>query len=158
VGRLRHQTNEMGELQTTLQSSLQKQAFQSSENDSRSNEERQAAIAKINDARSLATQFIMYASDNQGFVPTNHDQLNSYNNQYPISGTNHFEVEYQGSLNVITNPSSVILVQSDPWETYEGKWAKAYGFADGHAEVHAEANGDFTAFEQQHSVSPPPSP
>lgn len=158
VGRLRQQTNEMGELQTTLQSSLQKQAFQSSENDSRSNEERQAAIAKINDARNLATQFILYASDNQGFVPTNHDQLYSYNNQYPISGTNHFEIEYQGSLNAITNPSSVILVQSDPWETYEGKWAKAYGFADGHAEVHAEANGDFTAFEQQHSVSPPTSP
>ncbi|HSY42472.1 MAG TPA: sigma-70 family RNA polymerase sigma factor [Candidatus Acidoferrum sp.] len=159
VGRLRQQTNELGESQSSLENSLQEVlAHQPEDFNSASNEERQTAIAKINDARSLAMQFILYASDNQGFVPTNHEQLSSYNNHYPISGTNHFEVEYQGSMNAITNPSSVILVQSDPWETYEGKWAKAYGFADGHAEVHAEANGDFTGFEQQHSVSPPTSP
>jgi hypothetical protein len=32
-----------------------------------------------------------------------------------------------------------------------GKWVRAYGFADGHSEIHkADTAGDLDAWEQQH--------
>ena len=160
VGRLHQQTNELGESQASLETSLQEAlARQPADENSASNEQRQMAIAKINDARSIATTFIMYASDNQGLFPTNYNQTAAYTNRFPISGTNDFEVVFQGSLNGITNPGDIIVVQEpQAWPTYDGKWAKAYGFADGHSEIHAEADGNFDAFEQKHSVSPPSSP
>jgi prepilin-type processing-associated H-X9-DG protein len=34
-------------------------------------------------------------------------------------------------------------------------WAKAYGFADGHAEIHSAADGNFADWEAQHIVAPP---
>ncbi|HEY1789456.1 MAG TPA: hypothetical protein VGJ73_14965, partial [Verrucomicrobiae bacterium] len=99
-------------------------------------------------------EMILYASDNQGQFPTNFDQVAGYTNQFPGSSTNGFEIVYQGSRNQLTNVADAIVVESGAWPTLEGKWAKAYGFADGHSEVHVEANGDFTAFEQNHSALP----
>ncbi len=156
VGMLRNQTNEMGKLRSQLLHSLQDTAGRQSADNSASNQDLQIARANVSDARQVALQMILYANDHQGFFPTNLDLTSPYTSQYPMSGTNHFEIAYQGLLNAITNRSSAILIQSDPWETSQGKWAKAYGFADGHAELHTEANGDFTTFEQQHVALPLP--
>ena len=156
MGRLRQRTNEIGRLQAQLQNSLQEEARQSADNNSASNQQRQIVMAKLNDTKHLATAFIMYANENQGQFPTNFDQVNTYTNQFPISGTNGLQIVYQGSQHDIKDLGDVIVIQeSEAWSTYDGKWAKVYGFADGHAELHATANGDFSAFEQQHSVSPP---
>ncbi len=157
VGTLRQQTNELGRSQESLENSLaQAQATAvSQQSNSAADQEKQIAIARINNAHHLTAEMIMYASDNQGQIPTNFDQVGAYTNQFPASTTNDFEIVYQGSLNQITNPAGVIVVQSDVWPTFAGKWAKAYGFADGHAEVHVETNIDFSAFEQQHSAPPP---
>jgi RNA polymerase sigma factor (sigma-70 family) len=155
VGLLRHQTNDLAKSQASLQNSLaQAQATALQQSNSVADQEKQIAIARINNAHHLTAEMILYASDNQGQTPTNFDQVGAYTNQFPASTTNGFEIVYQGSLNQITNTASVIVVQSDPWPTFEGKWAKAYGFADGHAEVHVETNVDFSAFEQQHSAPP----
>lgn len=126
---------------------------------SASQQPNQMAKAKLNEAYILAMCFITYADKNRGQFPTNFDQIDAYTNrdytnQYPLSGTNDFEIVYQGSLHALRDPGAVILFQENqPWQ-YDGKWAKTYGFADGHAEVQSRADGDFSAFEKQHTLQP----
>jgi RNA polymerase sigma factor (sigma-70 family) len=158
VGMLRRQTNEISGLQAALQRSAQaEEARQSAEDNSPSNQQRQIAMAKMEDAKNTAADLYMYAMNNQGQFPTNFDQVSAYTNQFPISGTNDFEIVYQGTRDAITNLGSVIVVQeAQPWQTYDGKWAKVYGFVDGHSELRVSPNGDFSTFEQQHAYQPPP--
>jgi hypothetical protein len=73
-----------------------------------------------------------------------------------LTGTNTFELAYTGSTTGMTNAGSVIMVrESQAWPTLDGKWAKTYGFMDGHSEVHVQISDDFDPFEQQHSLSAP---
>ena len=154
VGRLRQRTNEMVKIQASLENSLAQTEVPQS--NSAAEQQRKIAIAKINNIHHLTAEMILYASDNQGQIPTNFDQDGAYANRFPASTTNGLEIVYQGSLGQITNLSDVIVVQeSDAWPTFDGRWAKAYGFADGHAELHEQAGDDFSVFEQQHSASPP---
>ena len=37
--------------------------------------------------------------------------------------------------------------------TPDGRWQKAYGFVDGHCEIHTEADGNFDAYEKDRIVS-----
>ena len=160
VGMLRRQTNEIGQLQAALQRSLQAgEAHQSGyDNSSASNQQRQMSYAKMDDSRDLLLDFIEYANDHQGQFPTNYDEISSYTNHYSMTGTNSFEIVYQGSWSALTNPGNVIVLQeSQAWPTIDGKWAKAYGFADGHSEIHVTPARNFDAFEQRHSTSPPAS-
>jgi hypothetical protein len=156
VGMLRQRTNELGKTQASLENSLARAAAASQQSDSPSDQQRKIAIAKINNSRGLVTKMILYASDHQGQFPTNFDQVDTYTGQSPESTTNGFEIVYQGSGDQITNLANVIVMQeSEAWQTYDGKWAKVYGFADGHSELHETTDGDFSAFEQRHSISPP---
>ncbi|HEX3628802.1 MAG TPA: sigma-70 family RNA polymerase sigma factor [Verrucomicrobiae bacterium] len=155
VGILRQRTNEQQQLQASIENSLAHQAAMQQSN-SAAERQRQFAIAKINNSRGLVTEMVMYASDHQGQFPTGFDQVWAYTNQFPSSTTNGFEIVYHGSGNQITNLANVIVMQeSQAWQTYDGKWAKVYGFADGHSELHVEASGDFSDFEQRRSVSLP---
>jgi RNA polymerase sigma factor (sigma-70 family) len=154
VGMLRRRTNELGKAQASLEHSLAQQAAPQ-ETNSVADQYKQIAIAKITNSRGLASEMIMYASDHQGQFPTNFDQVDAYTNQFPGGSTNGFDIVYQGSAGQITNLADVILIQeSEAWQTYDGGWAKVYGFADGHSELQKNAN-DFSAFEQQHSPPPP---
>jgi hypothetical protein len=157
VGMLRQRTNELGKTQASLENSLAQAAAASQQSDSPAEQQRKIAIAKINNSRGLVTEMIMYASDHQGLFPTNFDQVGTYTGQFPESTTNGFEIVYQASGDQITNlPNVIVMQESQAWQTYDGKWAKVYGFADGHSELHEAADGDFSAFEQRHSISPPP--
>ena len=40
---------------------------------------------------------------------------------------------------------------------FDGNWAKAYAFADGHSEIHSARSDDFESFEKKHII-PPPNP
>ena len=158
VGMLRQQTNELGKLRAAHIDPVQN--FQpSEENVSAKEQEKQTAIAKMNDADSYTLGIIMYAHDNQGQIPTNFDQIASYLTNAPSvpTGTNSFELVYHGSLDGLTDPKSVILIQeSQEMQTSNGRWIKTYGFADGHSEVQSQPDDSFDAFEQQHTISPPP--
>jgi prepilin-type processing-associated H-X9-DG protein len=49
-----------------------------------------------------------------------------------------------------------VLKEKQAWQTPDGKWVKTYGFADGHAEIHTEPNGNFDDYEKDRMVPPPP--
>ena len=160
VGMLRQQTNQLGKL---LASKANQVPYlqPSEENVSAQEREKRVAIAKMNDADSLTLGIIMYAHDNQGQIATNIDQIAPYltNSTSIPTGTNSFELVYRGSLDELTDPKSVILIQeSQAMQTPSGRWVKTYGFADGHSEVHGEPFDNFDTFEQQHSVPPPKNP
>lgn len=120
-------------------------------------QQKRMAIDKMADAKRYVLGFRMFADDNQGAFPTNFDQVSAYfrDSSSAPSGTNDFEIVYRGSLDGLTNAGSVILVREWlAWRTADGKWAKVYGFADGHSEVHTDREGNFAAYEEQHGVLP----
>lgn len=62
---------------------------------------------------------------------------------------------YQGSLTEIGNPSSaIVLREREAWQQPNGRWARTYGFADGHSEVHSTDDGDYRAWEAEHQAQP----
>jgi len=121
-------------------------------------QQKQTARAKAGDAHIYLSAFMDYANSHNGQFPTNWDQIrDKYNNAPGLTGTNDFEIVYQGPLNwntLRTNLGSTMLIREYlAWPTYDGKWGKVYGFADGHSEPIILSDGNFTAWEQQHIVS-----
>jgi RNA polymerase sigma factor (sigma-70 family) len=121
---------------------------------------RQMARARLNQAHMLALGFFKFAKDNHDQLPTNFDQVTRYLTDKTLAenASNDFEIIYQRSLHAVSHPDAVILFQDRQAWQYDGKWAKTYGFVDGHAEININANGDFSAFERQHAFSLPPLP
>jgi RNA polymerase sigma factor (sigma-70 family) len=115
------------------------------------------AIAKMNLTRQWNLAAIMYAGDNKGQFPTNFDAAAAYFSKKGLDtnvNLDQFEIVFQGSLESLTNPSQTIIIREiDAMQTSGGNWAKAYGFADGHSEIHGEPQNDFNTFETKHGVS-----
>jgi len=124
------------------------------------------ATGKLNDARALTAALGMYARNHQGEFPINLDQVAPYlpepkseqdsDTDTPLTGTNHFELVYQGSNNELSNipPHMVALIrEQQPWLTPNGKWARVYGYADGAANT-VESDDNFQSWEAQHVVPP----
>jgi RNA polymerase sigma factor (sigma-70 family) len=137
-------------------------------------QQRKLAEFKMRGAKDLAASVTMgYAEHHQDQFPTNWDQAAGYFDQWERNGlnpgevlpdtaadfqdlTNEFDLVYQGSWHALTNAGwgKVIVVrEKQPFQTLEGKWARTYGFADGHSEVHVVPDGNFDAFEQEHTAS-----
>jgi hypothetical protein len=116
------------------------------------------AGAKPIDGRNLSTAFAMYASDHQGRFPSSLDQVAKYLAQYPLSGTNEFDIIYRGSLDElkgIPRGSVVVIRERQTWIAPSGKRARVYGMADGRSEI-IESDDDFKAWEAEHIISSSP--
>jgi len=116
-----------------------------------------ATIPRINNARSLAHSLLLFAADHDGNLPSDLGLLGVFFPGLPtLAGTNDFEIVYHGSLNELTNAGSVMMIRErDAWQLPDGTWTKAYGFADGHAEIHSEPDASFDPWERQRMFSPP---
>jgi hypothetical protein len=126
------------------------------------------AAGKLNDARAITAALRKYADQYQGVFPLNLDQAAAYLPQAlepdsppsanaPLTGTNYFEIVYRGSQNDLTNiplRRVALIRERQPWMTPDGKWARAYGFADGAAEM-VESDDNFQSWDAQHIIPPP---
>jgi hypothetical protein len=126
--------------------------------------------SKLNDARGFTAAMRRYANENQGVFPSTLDQVTAYLPQplssnspdwanAPVSGTNDFEIVYQGGTNDLGNipPRRVALLRErQPWLTPDGKWARTYAFADGGAEI-VVSDDHFQSWDALHVVPPPAS-
>jgi hypothetical protein len=107
------------------------------------------AGGKLNDARVLTAAQRKYADEHQGVFPQDLGQITqflpgplgpdseSWENA-PLSGTNQFEITFQGSWAELTNipPRRVVILREQmPWLRPDGRWARTYGFADGSASI-----------------------
>lgn len=116
------------------------------------------ALSRLNDAKIYCLGMMLYAAKNQSLFPTNLDQTLPYlreTHQMP-SSTNRFDILYHGSMDKLPNPmtNGIIVLRSQPWQGGDGKRTRVYGFADGHCEVHSEADGSFDTWEKQHLARP----
>ncbi len=121
-------------------------------------QQRRMARLKGLDGRNYSMHFVLFASDNQGWFPTSWQQVASFTNDYPVSGTNEFEIIHKRPVNLFelgTNAGKTILVREFlAWPTFDGQWGRIYGFADGHSDVIILPDGSFTAWEQQNTFNP----
>ncbi len=124
-------------------------------------ETREYAMAKMSLGRNWAMAFFLYAQDHNGQFPADFTQAESYLSEPSNSADNprdHFAVVFRGSPSDLEKPADVIVFQGiDPWPVVsegEQRWANAYVFADGHAEIHSQTQSDFSDYEQQHIVAP----
>jgi hypothetical protein len=120
---------------------------------------------KLNDAKSVAAALRKYADEHQGGFPLSLDQAAAYLPKpaepdtpewanKPLTGTNDFEIVFQGSQNDLTNipPRRVALIRErQPWLTPDGKWARVYGYADGRVSI-VESDDNFQSWEAQHII------
>ena len=115
------------------------------------------AAAKPVDARNLGLAFGMYALDHQDRFPSSLDQVAKYLRDYPLSGTNQFDIVYRGSLNELKGiPRGAVAVIRDR-QTFiapSGKQARVYCMADGSSQI-IESDDDFKAWEAEHIISTP---
>lgn len=163
VGLLRRQTNDLGKLaeeNRRLRATMAnaRSTTQPAESDPVEEQQRQMAIAKLTDAKVLMLGLILHADKNQNRMAANFDELTPYLANAPaLTGTNEFDIVYRGSYRDIAKPASTIVVRErQAWQSPDGKWAKTYGFADGHSEVHSEAGNNFETWEKQRLVAPQP--
>jgi RNA polymerase sigma factor (sigma-70 family) len=162
VGTLRRQSKELEKLRAEnreLRTALAETArvSQPKETDPDADPLKQGAIAKMNDSKLLALGLFMYASDHQEQFPTDLNLTSNYltNTEHHLTGTNQFELVIQGSLTNVPNPATTIAVREKEAWFAKGKWFKTYAFADGHCEVHTEADGNFEAWEKQRTLAQP---
>jgi hypothetical protein len=158
-----NQSNDQKTTQQSIPSVSASQPVAGSSSNLSYEESRQKSIANLSDARLYCLGMMMYAEKHGNQFPTNLDQTLPYlEAPNRPTGSNHFEILYHGSLAQLPNPmpngtiltNGIILIRSDAWQKTNGAWARAYGFADGHGEVHFEPDGNFTAWEKQNSLNP----
>jgi hypothetical protein len=163
VTALRKQTSELGKLQeenTRLRSALSSAKKASNSNEDAEpppTEERLQGYARMNDARAYILALMLQADGNQQRLATNLDQIAPFlPKDHPPTGTNEFDIVFQGPREGLTNSSSIILLRErQPRQQSDGRWTKAYGFLDGHSEIHTEPAGNFDTYERQHLWPPP---
>jgi len=162
VSVLRRQTNELGRLREenrrlAAAASAPPPPPTQAEDPARE-QQRQLAIAKLSDAKQLMIALHMFAADNQNQLPSSLDETKRYFQAgNPTTPTNQFEMVYHGSLQALTNPAAIIVIRESQPFSFDGRWFKTYGFADGHSEVHTEPTGNFDAWEALH-MAPAPAP
>jgi RNA polymerase sigma factor (sigma-70 family) len=109
----------------------------------------------INTMKWLGLDMKEYAADHNDNYATNFNQLeevvHSFTN-YPI-GTNSVEFVNAGLVSG-DYPRMIMFRELTPRKTPNGKWERIYGFADGSVWTETSEDGNFDAFERQHTVSP----
>jgi hypothetical protein len=166
VAGLRKQTNDLAKLREDNRRLRESQAQalkqKTDEPEPPADPWRQAAMAKMSDSRQIVLAMILNADTNGGLISTNINDLTNHllGADSTFTGTNDFELLYNGKLNLLKDPSATIIVRERNATLHpDGNRVKAYGFADGHSEYHkAEPDGNFDRWEQQHlpPVSPNP--
>jgi len=177
VGFLRKQTNELDTLRQDIRRLQSAQAgpaqnAQPPTTYTVDEYQKQEGIAKLNYAKYWVLAFHLYMEKNQGRFPASLDQALPYLPEEARVEMNlppdeflpntpkfgltpdRFEIVYSGTLTDIPNPASVIVFREKQAWGENGRWRRAYGFADGHSEIHLSQDGNFDAWEQQHMIAP----
>jgi len=65
-----------------------------------------------------------------------------------------FSIVFDGSLKELTRPETTIIIrEKSPFSNpKQGGFARTYLFADGHAEIHSSADGNFDNWERERMI------
>lgn len=122
---------------------------------SQSEARRARTVAMLNEAHQAMVALLMFANDNEKRFPAALEQAARYLDDGTMNDVEtDFDLVSPGSITNVSQPSTTIVLKEKQAEAMpDGRWGKNYGFADGHCEFHSEPNGDFTEFENQHTIS-----
>ena len=161
VGALRNQVGQLGKLRDENQR-LRKDVMAVRPEPvplSKQGEYEWHATNTVEAARLIGLGMIMFAGDNNNQSPTNFSQISSLiegmTNQTSGIGAEAFELIDSASPSSQDAANKLILRERISFKTVDGKWARTYGFGDGHVEVKISDDGNFDAFEKEHLVLPP---
>jgi hypothetical protein len=119
--------------------------------------QKQIGIAKLNYLKGWTLAFHMFADKHEGNLPKDFEEAKGHlraDFDHAFE-PNQFEIVYRGSLKELQgiDLGRVILVrEKEPTIGWDGRRSKAYGFADGHSEIHAEGPQGFDAWEKERMV------
>ncbi|MGV3755624.1 MAG: sigma-70 family RNA polymerase sigma factor [Verrucomicrobiota bacterium] len=124
--------------------------------------EHEIAMIHARNAKQWMLAFYMYAAENNGRYPTTFDQATSFVNASfdggaLIKATNDFEIFPLGDRNAI-DPGKTIALRGKARPLASGAWQRAYGLADGSAQIVGAPDGDFAAAEARYGFVYPPKP
>lgn len=119
---------------------------------------RQAQGTKGIEAKDIATAMTQYAENHENQFPSSLDQITPYlaKNHVTLSGTNQFEIVYQGSLDQLDGIpwGSIALVRdTQTWLTPDGRPARVYGMANDSGQTVA-SDDNFQSWESEHVIPP----
>jgi hypothetical protein len=111
---------------------------------------RQETQRRENFLKQWGLMFIVSAADHHGQSPGRWEQMADQMAPEELEfAADKFDIVYQGKLPLDGSQGPVLLFRERaPRRSPSGQWVKVYGFADGHAEVHSEPDGNFAAWEQ----------
>jgi len=113
-------------------------------------------IDRLNYTKQWMLAFMLFAEENGGRLPGDFVEAQAlYPGGEKIEGLSpeQFEIVYSGKLSDIKEPSRTIIIrEKEPRFAPDGRPAKAYGFADGHSEIHTPPDGNFERFESERMV------
>lgn len=116
-----------------------------------SDAEKQEMQARLVENKTWLMTSYLYARNNQGRFPTGLSAL-AKDPRAPGGGSSadQYDVVYQGTIADLSKPQNVIVLKQKEPMPYGNRWAKTYGYADGHVEIHVQADSDFKDWENQH--------
>ncbi len=120
---------------------------------------REEAIARMEFSKNWMLAFVLYAEKHQDQFPTDFGQAKDFLPEQAKAETNvtteQFEIVYQGKWGEVKKPSdTIILREKQAQQSPSGNWTRAYGFADGHSEIHSAADGSFELWEKDRILTP----
>ena len=126
-------------------------------------EQQQAVQTRMNYGKSAIMSCMMQTRTNQGLFPSDFGQVTASLPEQMKSEADPtgdaFELLYHGAFKTLTtmsNPQDIIVIRQKQPTQYGNRWAKVYVCADGHCEVHTQADSDFAAWESQHAIPQQP--
>jgi len=117
---------------------------------------RHKAIETMNVAREGALACNMYAGAHGGQYPPNLPATAVYLKPNILKQlVAQFDLVYSGAVTNIARPYATIVVKEKrARQSPGGKLLKAYGFADGHAEIYKSEDGNFDKWEDERIIKP----
>ncbi|MCW5551670.1 MAG: sigma-70 family RNA polymerase sigma factor [Verrucomicrobiae bacterium] len=160
VGVLRRQAKELESSKTEnvqLRAALaaKEQSLESLASDSPEGSDKAIGIMKLTHAKQFMLGMHLYAGDNADRFPDSFEVLVPYfgDTENPaLTNLNQFEIVYSGAITNIPSPASTIVIREKESSFLNGKWVKAYGFADGHSEIKSLPEEGFEVWEQRHMI------
>jgi hypothetical protein len=105
-------------------------------------------VLKVSRGREWALALMRYANENDDQWPATLADAAKFAPK--AEGADDFELLATGKMSAIKVHSRTIAFrEKQPWKASNGKWGRAYVFADGHSEIRYSATEDFAELERQ---------
>lgn len=120
-------------------------------------------LRRLNESKQMVLGLILFAGEHDDRFPESLELAANWAVSQGLAPSleslpvQDFELLYTGSLREIANPSEgIVLREREAWKTPNGRWARTFGFADGHSEIHSSDDGDYTEFEAKRQIQSAP--